>query len=45
MKFDATSSYHDQYPAHALQPRSPMAPVTPKRDTGKFDGTSSYKVG
>ena len=45
MKFDATSSYHDQYPAHALQQRSPMAPVTPKRDTGKFDGTSSYKVG
>ncbi|CAK0783168.1 hypothetical protein CVIRNUC_006367 [Coccomyxa viridis] len=40
--FDATSAYHDSYPAHELQPRWRRQPELYKGPSGRFDGDSTY---
>ena len=44
VKFDATSSYAQDYDAKELPSREPAVPRSPPKATAKFDGTSSYKV-
>ena len=44
-KFDATSGYAQDYPAHEVQPRAYSPPPHPAKDNTPFDATSSYRVG
>lgn len=43
-KFDGHTSYEMDYPAHAVQPRAPPAPVSANKSSAKFEGVSSYTV-